>query len=280
LDIIGKGLCKVWTAGQHITIDESMIKYCGRVVAFIQYMHAKPIKHGIKVFRACCAFSGIMLAYEVYCGNKDKKTDGTSVQVCDRLVKEAELTGSRDRTLYTNNYYTSITPVKHFIEKYRWTLVGTIVPTDKKTHEDHDIPFLKLFNGARNQLDRNWFWEAWLQLSAGKTHYHLQCTTWKDKIQVSFLSNNKVGWSDNLTVQRRVRGKLTRDTIGAPRAQADYVANYNAVDRNDRDSADYLTTIRTNRYYLRIFCWALDRVIHTVYVAVCFLIKSDIGQKQ
>jgi len=49
LDIIGKGMRKVWTAGQHVTIDESMIKYCGRAVAFVQYMPAKPIKHGIKV---------------------------------------------------------------------------------------------------------------------------------------------------------------------------------------------------------------------------------------
>ena len=110
-----------------------MIKYCVRAVAFVQYMPAKPIKHGIKVFCVCCAVSGIMLAYKVYCGNKDKKTDGTSVQVCDRLVKEAELTKSRGRT---------------------------------------------------------------------------------------------------------------------------------------------------NRYYLRIFCWALDRVIHAANVVVCFLIKSDIGQKQ
>jgi hypothetical protein len=109
-------------------------------------MPAKPIKYGIKVFCVCCAVSGIMLAYEVYCGNKDKKTDGTSVQVCDRLakVKEAELTKSRGRTLYTDNYYTSIKLAKHLFEKYRWTLVGTIVPTDKKTREDHDIPFLKV----------------------------------------------------------------------------------------------------------------------------------------
>ena len=50
---------------------------------------------------------------------------------------------------------------------------------------------------------------------------------------------------------------------------------------DDQDSADYLTSIRTNRYYLRIFCWALDRVlIHTAYVVEYFLIKSDIGQKQ
>ena len=59
-------------------------------------------------------------------------------------MKEAELTKSRGRTLYTDNYYTSIKLAKHLFEKYRWTLVGTIVPTDKKTREDHDILFLKV----------------------------------------------------------------------------------------------------------------------------------------
>ena len=61
-----------------------------------------------------------------------------------------------------------------------------------------------------------------------------------------FPFKQQVGRSDGMTVQRHVRGKRMRDTITAPRAQADYVANYNAVDRNDRDSADYSTTIRTN----------------------------------
>ena len=61
-----------------------------------------------------------------------------------------------------------------------------------------------------------------------------------------FLSNNKVGRSDYLTVQRRVGGKRTHDTNGAPQVQADYIANYNAIDRNDRDSANYSTPIRTN----------------------------------
>ncbi len=83
-----------------------------------------------------------------------------------------------------------------------------------------------------------------------------------------------------MTVQRCVWGKHTRDTIAAPCAQADYVANYNAVDRNDQDSVDYSSTIRTNQYYLRSFCWALDRAIHAAYAVVCFLIKNYIGQKE
>mgnify|MGYP000973096898 CR=1 FL=1 len=67
LEKIGKGLIKVWQAGQNLSLDKSMIKYCGRAVAFVQYMPAKPIKHGLKVFCLCCAYSAIMLSFEVYC---------------------------------------------------------------------------------------------------------------------------------------------------------------------------------------------------------------------
>jgi hypothetical protein len=56
------GIQKVWTAGQNVTVDESMIRYMGRAVSFVQYMPAKPIKHGIKVFCVCCAFTGVILA--------------------------------------------------------------------------------------------------------------------------------------------------------------------------------------------------------------------------
>ena len=72
------------------------------------------------------------------------------------------------------------------------------------------------------------------------------------------------------------------EILGPEFGSEDPIVNMDANDEegNDRDSADYSTTIRTNRYYLRIFCWALDRVIHAAYVVVCFLIKSDIGQKE
>ena len=39
------GLQDVWHAGKHICINESMIKYMGRAISFVQYMKAKPIKH-------------------------------------------------------------------------------------------------------------------------------------------------------------------------------------------------------------------------------------------
>jgi hypothetical protein len=60
LDDIMKGLGCAWNAGEKVTIDESMIRYNGRTVDFVQYMPRKPIKHVIKVFcylLLCCSGS-------------------------------------------------------------------------------------------------------------------------------------------------------------------------------------------------------------------------------
>ena len=277
LDVMMKGMRLAWTAGMHVTIDESMIRYMGRAVSYVQYMPAKPIKHGIKVFCLCCAVSAVLLSFKVYVG-KDEDEDGSAVKICDDLVHNAEITNARGRVLYTDNYYTSVKLVKHMFIKYGWSVVGTIVPTDKKSRQDEDIPFLKLSNGARNSVKRGWFREAVLKLKTptGKIYY-IQCTTWRDKKQVCFLSSKEAGFSTGLSVKRHVRGKKDREIIDRPRAQLEYVKYFNAVDRNDRDSADYSTTIRTIRYYIRIFCWGLDRVVHTLYVVVVYCSALGIG---
>ena len=74
-----------------------------------------------------------------------------------------------------------------------------------------------------------------------------------------------------------MKGKKSLDKISCPRVQADYAENFNAIDRNDQDSANYSMTICTNHYYIQIFCWALDRVIHVVYVIMCKLLKAGMG---
>jgi hypothetical protein len=163
------------------------------------------------------------------------------------------LTGAQGCTLYTDNYYTSMSLLKHLYNKYRWTYVGTIVSTGKNERAAHDVPFLKLSNGAWNMAERGWYRKAVIKLKAeqsNQAYYYIQCTTWKDNKQVMFLSNNNVGCSVGFFMKRRVRGKKTNDIIPGPRAQTDNVQNFNAVDRNDRDSADYSMTIWMNCYYI------------------------------
>ncbi len=157
LDEIGKGLIGVWSAGKKLSLDELMRKYCGQAVAFVQYMPAKPIKQGIKVFCLCCAYLAILLLFEIYCMKDTSKTARTSVDICERLIHAADLvTGAtgmiRGRAVYSDNYYTSLKLAKHFYGKYIWLLVGTIVPTENKQRADEDIPSLKLSHGLRNML--------------------------------------------------------------------------------------------------------------------------------
>ena len=51
-----KDMRGVWTAVSHVTIENSMIKFMGRAVTYVQYVPTKPIKHGIKVFAVFLIF--------------------------------------------------------------------------------------------------------------------------------------------------------------------------------------------------------------------------------
>jgi hypothetical protein len=41
-----------------------------------------------------------------------------------------------------------------------------------------------------------------------------------------------------------------------------------SVDIQDKDSANYLTTLKTNRWYMRIFFWCLDQIVFGVWLIV------------
>jgi len=98
-------------------------------------------------------------------------------------------------------------------------------------------------------------------------------------MQICILHNYDVGSSVGLAVMRHVKGNKLRVCIGGPRARALYAKYFNAVDQNDRDSADYSTSIRTNRYYIRIFCWVLDRVVHVILAVVMYCSKLGVCPK-
>ncbi len=93
-----------------------------------------------------------------------------------------------------------------------------MVPTEKTSHSDKDLPFAKLSKVARNKLSRGWFCEAYMKknLPRSKKAYYMQCTTWKDKKQVMFLATNRVGFSQGLTVQRHVKGEKSMKPFNNP----------------------------------------------------------------
>ena len=133
-----------------------MIKYKGKAIKFVQYMPAKPIKHGIKVFALCCSVTGYIYAFYVYCG---KELDNCSAtKVVERLLQQDSdfLTNSKGRVLYTDNYYTSEELMTLLHDAYGILLDGTVNLTKKKSHTSVDFPFHKLNNGAKKLVPRGW----------------------------------------------------------------------------------------------------------------------------
>ena len=247
LDAVMDGLRRAWVAGEKITIDESMIKYSGRAVSYVQYMPKKPIKHGIKVFAVCCAVSACLLGFEIY--TACKTVDQTAIAVVKRLITTAGLTSARGRILFTDNWYTSVQLATMLYDEYGWRFCGTITPTEKLSRQDSDVPFAKLSKGGLNSVPCGWMREAGLkQQTRSGAAYWLQCTTWKDRKQVMFLHTTDIGSSrGKYSVRRSKRGVRGRETIPAPASQQTYIESFSAVDRNDRDSSHFTTSILTNQ---------------------------------
>ncbi len=121
---------------------------------------------------------------------------------------------TRGRVLYINNWYTSLSLAKDLYENFSWTMLGTITPTEKKKRTGEDIPFIKLSNGALNDVTRGWFREAVLKVHTKRNeHYFIQASTWKDRKQVMFLHTHVMGRSNGFSVKRNVKGKKNRVTF-------------------------------------------------------------------
>ena len=74
-----------------------------------------------------------------------------------------------------------------------------------------------------------------------------------------FVHTHLVGGDEeNCTAKRYVKGQKERIEIDCPPVVKDYSINMNGVDKADRDGRDNSVTIRSNRWYLRIWFWTIE----------------------
>jgi len=155
--------------------------------------------------------------------------------------------------------------MKHVFAVYGFLLVGTYVLSSKLSRTAQDFPFHKLSNAALHLVDRGWVRRATQVFVVGGKRFIGQATVWKDKKLVGFLHNHIVEPIGNWVVPRYDKSKRRRVEIPSHLVSKDYGENYGGVDRNDRDASDYTVSVRTNRFYLRIFFWLFDATIHLMY---------------
>ena len=111
--------------------------------------------------------------------------------------------------------------------------------------------------------------------SAGQLLYVMQATIWKDKKLVGFLHNHLVSSNADQMVKRWCPRRKKKKKISSHQVTADYAYHMNGVDHKDRDTADWTVSLNSNRFYLRIFYWLLDSVLHAMYVVVKAIAMSE-----
>jgi hypothetical protein len=209
-------------------------------------------------------------------GRRLTKEKGVKVRIVRELIQQTGHQKYVGVTVYGDNWYTSGDLQQSLWENYRWYYVGTQNLTEKYDRKEEDFPFAKMSNTTIQDLGRGWQCNAtrFIEASDGDKCCILG-TTWIDKKQLGFRLSGKVVDQTGNTTKRHVRGQRMRQDISCPQVQQEYAKYYSGVDRNDRDSADYTTSLKTHRWYMRYYFYLLDRVVHAMYCVVTDIATSE-----
>lgn len=152
---------------EHLAIDEAMIKWTGRL-SFKQYMPAKPIKRGIKVWMRCDSVNAFLTDFEIYLGRGTQvSTHGLGHEVVTQLTRD--ITGSYFR-VYFDNYFSSVQLMLDLLADKIYAC-GT-VRINRRGFPDDLKGRLKLQRGQ----------------SLTRQRENLTASVWQDKKPVAFLS--------------------------------------------------------------------------------------------
>ncbi|CAK9796923.1 PiggyBac transposable element-derived protein 4 [Anthophora quadrimaculata] len=122
LNLLTDNYQKVFSPGEDIVVDETMVPWRGRLI-FRQFIPTKSHKYGIKVFKLCST-EGYTWSAKVYSGRdtSGKKQVGIAENVCielaDKLINEG-------RTLFVDNFYTSYELAAKFLQ-FKTHVIGTV----------------------------------------------------------------------------------------------------------------------------------------------------------
>ena len=211
--------CKnLYSPNEHQAIDEGMIGYKGRE-SHVQYMPAKPVKRGIKIFARCDSQNGYLHQMEIYLGkvNTAPTQRGVYFDVIDRLTKDIQ---GKHHRLFFDNLYTGV-PLMLYLLKKQIYATGTI--RQNRKYVPGQWPLRKMSRGEHKSMQ-------------DKNNPHLTLTAWQDTKCVRVCST---AISPHRVTQciRRVHAVLQR--VSQPLVLAHYNKHYGGVDRFDQRRAKY-----------------------------------------
>lgn len=243
LKLLSETFSKYYKPSKSVSVDESMIKFKGRV-SFRQYMPNKPIKRGYKVWVRASS-SGYIDHFQIYTGKVDNISEKN---LGPRVVMD--LTRSlvnKHHHVFMDNYFTSL-PLLRQLRSENIYACGTIRKNRKGLPTDL-IPDKRLNRGSFD-------WRV--------TDDGISFLKWIDKRVVMMVSNyhtpDLVG-----TVQRKTKDGENED-ICCPLMIKDYNSNMGFVDKADMLKNTYEINRKSHKWWHRILWHFVDVAIVNSFI--------------
>ena len=226
---ISKNFRSMYCPGKHLSLDEALLLFKGRL-SYKQYLPKKRSRFGIKMYELASS-NGYILDILLYVGkntllgNSDR---GHTYAVIMKLMRHYFRKG---RSLYADNYYTSVEAAEDLFEKGT-QLVGTIKSNRKGVPE-----FI-----------------AKMKLEPGETIFarrgKILLQKWRDKRDIFMISTRHNG---DFVEVRTKRGKKLK-----PSCISEYNMHMGGIDRADQMTSYYSSPKKTMRWYLKVLFHLID----------------------
>jgi len=232
-----------YTPSGHVTVDESMVKFKGRV-SFRQYMPAKPTKWGVKIWSLCESTTGYLHKFQIYTGKEADQERGLSHRVVMDMVSHLQNTNVR---VFMDNFYTSTGLLSEL--KMRGIYACGTVRANRRGLPTQLLP-------KNLKLAKHQYREA--------QNDDLTFCTWMDTKPVTLLSNfHSPG--DTGFVYRRT-GHPEQQPVLVPKVLVDYQKHMRGVYLMDQMTGYYQLDHRSTKWWRRLFFFMQMAAVHNSYI--------------
>ena len=225
-----------YNPGRYLTADEDICKFKGR--SFMkQYLRAKIIKWGYRVWKLCDATNAYVLNFDVYTGKKSNTTDQSLGHSVVMGLMERYL--DKNHVVIMDNFFSSIPLFSDLLDRSTYAC-GTVRQNRKYFPEDFK-------NEEDMEPGESEIWQS----------DNFVATIWQDKRAVRFLSTCCEPEGDD-TVERR-RKKEGTFSLNCPPILKLYTKYMGGVDRSDRMVRTYSASRQSKKSLLLFFRYASDK---------------------
>jgi hypothetical protein len=226
--------------GRYLTADEDICKFKGRH-HLKQYLRAKIIKWGYKIWKLCDATTAYVLDLDVFGGKKSENS-----APYDAVMNLMEGYLDKHHVVVMDNHFTSVPLFIDLLERSTYAC-GTV-------------------RLNRKYLPREF--KEKKQMSPGKSQFwqsdNFLATLWQDKRAVRFLSTCCLPEGDDTVTRRRKSNELER--LPCPPVVKTYTKYMGGVDRSDRMVRTYSVSRQSKKWWYRLFYYLLDTSLANSFI--------------